>query len=396
MDKTTKNLFDSLRQCDVYGALKAIESGADVNAVDDAIETPLMLAIGQLYEKVDLKEQLRVIDALIEKGALNNSDHPDLHNAETALHVAVLSNCPEIIERIEAIAIDPELICRVTDNSPAHTAARFNHPISIKTLDALGVDIDTPNNESKETPLMIAIRSGAVEAAQMLIECGADVNAECGMSMTPLFYAARSLKKEQMTRLLLEGGADPNIHEYWDKCPVIFSAEHSLEGNLQAFFESGALNLEKRFASTLTYLEEIIINTRNPHEKIVKMFVEAGALDYIEDKNIARIIQRLHCDDRSDIVSLFLRNGVTPNLRILPDHKPVIFHAIEVGATECVKALLAHGAALPIEGEAADDLRYIVKKCPEEEIKRIISSHIEMKNLKTKVSRRGSEDGMGL
>lgn len=155
-------LTDAVRAGDRQAAVRLIEEGADVNAVDPLGTTALMWA-ARYGDAV-------VVDRLLRAGAK-----------------ATAANVFGVTPMAEAALIGSEPV--------------------IRELLRAGVDPNSPNPEG-ETALMLVVRTGRVDAAELLIDAGADVNArERWAGQTALMWAGAQLQP-QMVKLLLANGAE--------------------------------------------------------------------------------------------------------------------------------------------------------------------------------------------
>ncbi|MEO7100896.1 MAG: ankyrin repeat domain-containing protein [Luteolibacter sp.] len=150
--------------------------------------TPLSLA---LHGKHDL-----IASALIREGADVGLHLPE---GQTALHLAIVSNCFGSVKELLDAGADP--------NTP------FAFPVSREFLNQLrpGVMRWSLKNEHNVTPLMVAVDSGEIQTVRYLIKAGAKTQAHTRpTNLYPINYAIER-KDVRMTRLLL--GKDPHREE---------------------------------------------------------------------------------------------------------------------------------------------------------------------------------------
>ena len=149
-----------------------LASGADVNAVDDQGETPLLHA-AQFAMKFDTTA---MVEALIANGADVAPKVPSMQ--PTALMLAANANAPGVAKAILS-KLDPSAV------------------------DAINAD--------GQTALIIAASVGARDVAWLLLEKGAKIDGYDADGKTPLIHAAgrRSPGTVDTVKLLLEMGANP-------------------------------------------------------------------------------------------------------------------------------------------------------------------------------------------
>lgn len=155
-------IHDAVRQGDVAAIEAAIASGADLEAEDEAMLTPLVIAALEGREDVV---------ALLIAGGADPAGRDG--NGLTALHAGAHVGALEVVRTLLASGLDPN-----------DRANRF------------GI-----------TPLHAAAERGFVEIAALLIENGADLELPAGTGHTALFMAMLNTHAE-MASLLKAKGAD--------------------------------------------------------------------------------------------------------------------------------------------------------------------------------------------
>ena len=196
-----------------------LAAGADVNAVDENGDTPLVKVLqwGQ-FGLNSANERLRGTDAtadsvvalalkLLEAGA-----DPDARGVRTTpLIEATEFRSPALVRALLDAGADPNRRANF-GSSPLHAAANSGSLEVITLLVAAGAEVNS-QNENGDTPLhMLATRVFDTALVTLLASAGADVNARNDTGETPL-QAARNHANEPVARKLLDLGADPGVLE---------------------------------------------------------------------------------------------------------------------------------------------------------------------------------------
>lgn len=139
-----------------------IDEGADVNAEDNAVDTPL--------HYVSLNGNLDVVKLLIDKGANVNAENSvktiPLHYASTNGYLDVVKLLIHKGANINAK--------NSHGNIPLHEASESGHLDIVKLLIYKGANINAKNN-SNNTPLILAGKNNHKETVKFLIEKGAEL-----------------------------------------------------------------------------------------------------------------------------------------------------------------------------------------------------------------------------
>ena len=215
--------------------------GADINALNNRFESPLLCAIDCEEEKIIsllleldcalntevplgesplslavVKGQRKLTEALLQCGAdINQKCGRDEH---TALHAAVLSfNRNGLAQFLVQHGADVEAE-DVLGETPLFKAAETNSDELIEFFLKCG-SIANTKNKCGETPLMKAIDDSVVSNVRTLLEHGASVNATDQHGILPLLHRLRSSDVE-ICELLLEYGCGVNITDDNGETPL--------------------------------------------------------------------------------------------------------------------------------------------------------------------------------
>jgi len=242
----------------VLGIKRAIEDGADVDAVDDMGNTPLMYAAAE--------SEWRAVDALLDAGAT-----PDLGKATyyTALAQAVRHGPPGLVERLLDAGANPNL----PRSGPIPTlflaARRGDMPIVERLLDVDRINLDAAASTGA-TALFAAVDHHHVPVAKRLIEAGADVNLATNIGETPLVRAMIKNRFEYVAPLL-EAGTDPNRWTAGRWTPLAFAARFGDAPSAQRLLElpETDVNLKNEFGWA-----PIHIAAEHGHARVIAVLAE--------------------------------------------------------------------------------------------------------------------------
>lgn len=177
-------LFEAIRNRNFKGVERAINAGANINAVEAGDEyTPLTLAI----ETENIKYVNRILKANPDINRLVrepvNMETTFARDLETPLLFALRMKArPPIVKALLKAGADPNIHSRTRDNM-----------------------FDT------KTPLIVAVLNGNKEIIKALLDAGANINDRTSKGYTPLYASAfNNGNIKEITSMLLEYGADQN------------------------------------------------------------------------------------------------------------------------------------------------------------------------------------------
>ncbi|KAJ6662578.1 hypothetical protein lerEdw1_011715 [Lerista edwardsae] len=316
-------LFKAIQK-DLQGIVAAlIESGADINALNDMQYTPLLVAC-----EMGKTESAKI---LLEKGANLKDKTPNL---SSALHLAVQGGASSIVKILLHQGIDPNAAGQ-GNQTPLHVAAFHNKGVLIDMLIDAGAKVNTATKEQL-TPLHIASQKGHADVAQKLLQHKADVNLKNKWSKTSLHLAAETGNLATV-EVLLSYNADPNSTDKEKKTPLHLAA---LGGHLNTV--KSLLAKKSRFgAKDMDGCTAMHYSAAGGNIEIVKALLVAGKNKNINDKNIWRKTP-LHLateNGHSDLIHLLLSNGSAINA--LDNNKDTPLHcACRAGHLNCVSTLV--------------------------------------------------------
>ncbi|PAA54585.1 hypothetical protein BOX15_Mlig005281g1, partial [Macrostomum lignano] len=148
----------------------------------------------------------------------NKSGGVCLHAAAKSGHASVVRSLLEKGANVNAVTKD-----RLT---ALHEAVARGHPAVVETLLGFGAQVDVKGGEDEDTPLHLAARtSGGERCAEMLLKSGANVNKANRLGQTPLHTAAKGGNVDMLLALLAEAG-DPTRVCQQGNSPLHLAARH--------------------------------------------------------------------------------------------------------------------------------------------------------------------------
>ena len=213
--------------------------GADINALNNRFESPLLCAI-------DCEEE-KIISLLLELDCAVNTEAP---LGESPLSLAVIKGQHKLTEALLQCDADVNQKCGRDEHTALHAAVHghflngiaqllVQHGADLEAKDRLG---ETPlfkaatknklaefflkcgsaantKNKFGETPLMKALEQSAASIVRTLLEHGASINATDQHRVYPLLHCVRFIDVE-ICELLLEYGCDVNITDDNGETPL--------------------------------------------------------------------------------------------------------------------------------------------------------------------------------
>jgi len=299
--KINDELFEAVEKGDakkvkelinVFFLNKFMGRSPDVNAYDDNDNTPLLLAA--------YKGNREIVDLLIKAGA--KIDEQDKYG-----------------------------------NTVLVEATKKGHAEIVRELISLGADFESVDKNGY-TALMAASSLGHIKVIEELLKAGADINAVDKEGHTALSEAAANDLPEAV-KYLLEKGADPaknGMTKLMIAC-ILDDTE-----TIRAILEQSPEETGKRDYLGATPL---MWACRDAGAVAVKLLLEAGAYPDITDINKNSAVYIAALKGKYDVLGLLCEAGADVNSRARLGVTPLIAAARE-GSPECIKILLANGAAV--------------------------------------------------
>ena len=113
------------------------------------------------------KGHMRIIEYLIEKGALDLKDKPSLRDRITAVDRACKAGFVDVLDKLHELGANLKTV-RLNRQTPAHGAAMLGHTDVLKRLHELGTDLEGSYDQFGKSPLDYAVYFCHKEAAELL------------------------------------------------------------------------------------------------------------------------------------------------------------------------------------------------------------------------------------
>lgn len=156
------DLHDAVAAGDIAAAEQLLIGGVDVNAQNDALLTPLVIAA--LSGREDL------VDLLILRGADPQGRDG---NGLSALHASAHAGYPALVDKFLGLGLDPNDQANRFGISPLHAAAERGHVAIAAMLLEHGADLSL-TTATGHTPVFMAVLNTEADMVQLLRNNGAE------------------------------------------------------------------------------------------------------------------------------------------------------------------------------------------------------------------------------
>ena len=330
--------FKTLSKAVLYGQVRdvesLIESGADMNDIDEDGETALI--------KAALLGKDGFVKLLLKSGADVKGE--DIYG-DTALMTAINKNhhkCVDLLLQAENnvkvyLSDDDTVVISVADpqgddvniDGRHYSTALFISALNgqedcIRVLLDAGADVNVKDLFNGDTALIKSTLVRNVGCVSLLLQAGVDVNAQNEFGTTALMLAAENKDSKEIVELLLGAGANVNINDTNSNTALILSAKSSNYEYIDILVQAGAhvnrVNSEE--STVIDYLiNDYNINTAKNAEadtsgqlhKCIKFLVHTGADVKSQDFNECIMTSRKLRNTLKHLCREVIRNHLLSN-----------------------------------------------------------------------------------
>ncbi|MGL4985544.1 MAG: ankyrin repeat domain-containing protein [Treponemataceae bacterium] len=303
--------------------------GANVNTVDSAVLTPLMLAAEKPSESI--------VRLLLKAEADVNVLSSD---KETALMFAVEKNSPSIVALLLEVKADVNAVNSAGKSALMLAVEKKSEPI-VSLLLTVDVDINIVNF-TQENALMLAVEKASPAIVSLLVGANADINAVNSAGKSALMLAVEK-KSDKIVSLLLDAKADVNKADKSGKTPLILALSTKNVSIAEMLLKENALLTE---ADINTFDSSAVFKwaVTDGHPLIVKALQNAKVKINTKDFSFSEALVA----GLTDIVKLFIDDGVDIDREVSIsgyryEYTPLVL-ASAYGHADIVKMLLDAGA----------------------------------------------------
>jgi len=313
----------SLHQAAASGDIEHIRllfsRGADINSLDDKVNTPLGYAV--------TAGGMEVVQMLVEAGAdVNAGKWPPLYQAVEINNTAIA----EYLIDHGAQVNTPQ------DWTPLQQTPYIPNNIEmVKLLIAKGADL----NAGPWTALHASINRGRRDLVDLLIQSGADVNAKDRRGDTPLHYMVENQDPDMM-KLVVAKGIDiqPSIPK--GLTPLHYISTFNRPDSIELLLSKGTNVDERDDNYEFTALHYA---ARFGREKVAEVLIAHGADIKAKDKWSYQPIHWAAYHDQPEIIELLIAKGSDVNVKTSLGQTPLEL-AKPRRNTASIEVLLKHGA----------------------------------------------------
>lgn len=336
-----------------------LAQGVEVDVRDGKGRTPLMLAAGNINE--------RIVGILLEAGAdptvCNKGNRPLIDYVN---HIGIARMILRAIPSEQREWAATRLLFRSTRNSELLQCAldagakvnarnkRADTPLiwhlynvqgnveCIRLLLEAGANPRAGNSHG-DTPILMAVWQNDLEVIKLLIKAGCDVNEGNYFWGTPL-HKMVAYRNVLMAKLLIDAGADVNRTDAKGWTPLMQARQDDAE-MVQLLIEAGAnVNAKNVNGSVLTYFHKM-------SDEVARLLYDAGACyDVTLESDLVHAIENPHTIWLKDLI----RAGLDVNCRV-GDDCTLLHIAAWGGCKDAMKLLLAAGAEAFINHRDSDE-----------------------------------------
>ena len=219
-----EELHDAVRAQDVDAVDSLLNSGAEIDASDFILGTPLHIAASNGHQKI--------AELLIDRGA--DLEAVSEQQGSRALHLASQFGDAEMV----ALLLENGAQIEAHDDlqrTPLFRASMAGHFAAVRVLLDHGADVNAREDQYSLSPLHEAAHHGYFDVTKLLVERGAEVNALSDKGRTPFWMAAfpqsyTVVGDGSLLEYLIAQGADPNHRDDSGLSPLAYAEFQARQG----------------------------------------------------------------------------------------------------------------------------------------------------------------------
>ncbi|KAH8995437.1 ankyrin repeat-containing domain protein [Lactarius akahatsu] len=276
-----------------------LDHGANPNAEDNTLRTPLHHVAGGHYESQEVG--VRLSRLLLECGVDVNAQDS---SRQTPLHLASINGRLEIVQ----VLLEHATVKNDRGQNSSHLS-----------LEECGVEVNARRMDDW-TPLHLASYHGRLEIVRALLDHGASANAENNQGETPLYLVSRGVYDSQddgvcIARLLLERGGDANAQRKDNWTPLHAASYFGRPGIIRILLDNGAeANAENRQGkNSLDQVSRGEYGSQEDGARVAQLLLERGVGVNASDKDHWTPLHSASYYGRSEIVRVLLDHGANVN-----------------------------------------------------------------------------------
>ncbi len=316
IQNSAAHILEKINALAVGGDDKQAEDGIIdiINNYNQTLSNPSCI---ELIYKAILKENINIINALIEQICRVNPENGAKTKNSALIFASGFTNKPEIVNAILDKGADIEFL-NGNGFRPIIAAANSGRTAVISALLARGANINS-KNENGETALIMAASRGHLGAVRELLDKGADINAR-----------DNKLIKDEATK----------ENKIIGLTSLILAAKKGHLNIVKELLDRGADIKEKSIAYEQTALIEAAYEG---HLNVVKELLARGADIESKDINVRTALSIAALSGNLDVVKELLDRGADKEAKDKYGRTALIYAALS-GNLDVVKELLARGA----------------------------------------------------
>ena len=336
-----------------------VESGADVDALDNHAMTPLLLTLQDpYYFSGDRSQITKTTQLLLEHEA---SVHVRNKIGRMPLHLASHHRLFSIVALLLKFGADVD--AQDHDSmTPLHLVSQPLSGDGPKTAQLLlehGASVHE-RNENGQMPLHLASHHGLFSIVALLLKFGADVDALDNNALTPLLLVSQHLSDDgsKTAQLLLEHGASVQKRNKNDQTPLHLASHHGIPAIVGLLLKFGA-DVDALDNDSMTPLFLVSQHLSDDGPQTAQLLLEHGASVHVRNKNGQMPLHLASRHSHSAIVGLLLKFGADVEALDKDTMTPLLLvsqglHRLFLNTSQMAKTaqlLLEHGASVYVRNK---------------------------------------------